>query len=358
MILTYRYRVKDGRASDRAALRKQASAVNFVWNYCCEIQREAERRRMAGMVCCWPTYFDLTYLAAGSSRELGVLATTINGVCRAFVVARDRARHRPNWRSARKSLDWIPISNAATSMRLDGGAVVLRKRRYRLWLSRDLPADAEIKTAAFACDARGRWYVNATVETAEVRAHGDGEVGIDLGLKSLATLSTGEVVPNLRYGVRYADALATAQRARSKRRVRAIHAKIANSRKDHLHKIATAIMRTNRRVVVGNVSPSRLAKTKMARSVMDAGWTTFRSYLSYKALRHQVEYSEVREFNSSRTCSVCGVISAGSPKGMSGLGVRAWRCEACGTAHDRDVNAARNILLGAERRPPAVEIAA
>lgn len=358
MILTYRYRVKDGRNADRAALRAQARAVNFIWNYCCEVQREAERRWRAGGASRWPTYFDLTHMTAGATHELGVLADTIGAVCKAFVVARDKIGRCPGWRSGRKNLDWVPVSHARDYCRFVDGGVRFRKRRYRLWWSRDLPVDADLKTASFGCDARGRWYFNALVETAELRPHGNGEVGIDLGLSTLAALSTGEKIPNMRHTARYAASLAKVSRARSKRRVRAIHAKIANSRRDHLHKASTDLMRANRRIVVGNVSASTLAKTKMAKSVLDAGWSVFRSYLAYKALRHQVEYAEVDEAWTSRTCSACGVVPASSPKGMGALGIRTWRCDACGASHDRDVNAARNILSGAERRPPAVEIAA
>lgn len=356
-ILTYRYRLKDGRAADRKALRSQARAVNFVWNFCCAIQREAERRWVAGAPSRWPSYFDLTHLTAGCTQELGILSDTIAAVCRQFVASRDMARRHPRWRSADASLDWIPISHARRNIDCANGFVTFRRRDYRVWWSRDLPADAVIRTAAFSCDARGRWYVNLVVKTAEVRQSGAGEVGIDLGLKSLAVLSTGETIPNLRHTARYAAALAMASRSRSKRRFRAIHAKIANSRHDHLHKVSTQIMRTNRRVVVGNVSASKLAKTWLAKSVLDAGWTTFRTMLRYKAIGHGVEFQEVDESGTTRTCSACGCIPASSPKGMGALGMREWTCSECGAVHDRDVNAARNIL-GAARRPPAEEIAA
>lgn len=332
--------------------------MNFAWNFCCQTQREVDRRWKADAVAKWPTYFDLTHLVSGASRELGVQSDTIRGVCRAFVASRDAKRHCPNWRSARKNLDWVPVNNASENVRLSGAAIVFRKRKYRLWMSRQLPSDAAIKTASFVCDARRRWYVNVVVETAEVKPHGVGEVGIDLGLARLATLSTGETIQNLRHTARYAAALATANRSRSKRRIRAVHAKIANSRRDHLHKASTDIMRANRRVIVGNVSASKLVKTRFAKSVLDAGWSSFRSYLAYKALRHRVEYAEVNEAWTSRTCSACGSIPASSPKGMGALRMRQWTCDACGAVHDRDVNAARNILAGAERRPPAEGIAA
>jgi IS605 OrfB family transposase len=358
MILTYRYRVKDSRQSRREELRRQSSVVNFVWNYCCQIQREAERRWTAGCsrsAARWPTYFDLTYLTAGCSTELGVQSETIAGVCRQFIQSRDATKRCPGWRSGRKNLDWVPVNHAAANVRIHDGVARFRGKTYRLWWSRDLPADAKLKTATFACDARGRWYLNLVIETTEVGQHGSGAIGIDLGLKTLATTSAGEVIPNLRHVEHYAAQLATAQRAGNKRRVTAIHAKIANSRRDHLHKVSTRLMRANQCIVVGNVSASKLAKTKMAKSVLDAGWSSFRSYLAYKALRHQVAYAEVDEAFTSQVCSACGSLPASRPKGIADLGVRRWDCSECGASHDRDVNAARNILRVGLARQPLVE---
>lgn len=361
MHLTYRYRVKDGSGACRYSLRAQARSVNFVWNYLCSVQRESERRWSAGVhreQSRWPSAFDLTYLTAGCAAELGVHSDTITALCHRFAQSRDAKRMCPRWRSAKTNMDWVPLAKANKNVRIANGVVRFRKRFYRLWWTRDLPSDAKIKTASFNADARGRWYFNVTFETNEVRPHGDGEIGIDLGLKTLAMTSDGEAIPNLRHTARYADALAKAQRAKNKRRVRAIHAKIANARRDHLHKVSTRLMRANRRIIVGNVSASKLAKTRMAKSVLDAGWSSFRAMLAYKAIAHQVEYAEVDEAYSSQVCSACGSLPTSRPRGIADLGVREWRCDDCGTTHDRDVNAARNILLGATRRPPAVGIAA
>ncbi len=362
MHLTFRYRVKDSGNRVRRELRRQASACNYVWNFCCQTQREAEKRWKAGCsreASRWPSHFDLTKLTASCSKELGIHSDTIGAICRTFTAARTKLKRCPNWRSAKRNLDWIPVDHAAVSIRLKDKMAVFRKRRYRLWWSRDLPADAKIKTASFACDARGRWYVNLIIETNETAAHGAGVVGIDLGLTTLAVTSSGETIPNLRHFDRYATKLATAQRARNKRRVATVHAKIANARRDHLHKASTRLMRNNQRIIAGNVSASALAKTRMAKSVLDAGWSTFRNYLRYKAIKHGVEYAEVDEAFTSRTCSACGSIPASSPKGMGGLGMRRWECSDCGASHHRDVNAAQNILrVGLARQPPVEEIAA
>ncbi|HZC85642.1 MAG TPA: transposase, partial [Steroidobacteraceae bacterium] len=263
MILTYRYRLK---ATSGAAqeLSRQARAVNLVWNFCGETQEAA--RRWSRL---WPSGFDLINLTHGSSRDLGLHSDTVQAVCKQFAHSRDALRRRPRWRG-RRSLGWIPFQ-AARAIRLDGGRVMFLKRRYRLWLSRRV--DGTIKSGSFAQDARGRWYLNLQVEVAERRDCGAGEIGIDLGLKDLAVLSSGEKIANPRHLARYAAKLASAQRAGRKVRARAINAKIANSRKHFLHELSTRLARENRRICVGNVNASRLARTSMAKSVLDASWS-------------------------------------------------------------------------------------
>ena len=137
--------------------------------------------------------------------------------------------------------------------------------------------------------------------------------------------------------------IATAQRARKKKQVKTLHAKVKAQRNDHLHKESTRLVQSHAAIFVGNVSASGLAKTSMAKSVLDAGWSAFRQKLAYKAIRHQVLFKEVGEAYSTQTCSCCGAIPVSSPKGRAGLGIRQWTCRSCEAVHDRDVNAARNI---------------
>jgi IS605 OrfB family transposase len=141
---------------------------------------------------------------------------------------------------------------------------------------------------------------------------------------------------------KYQDTAYT-ERANKMKRVKAIHAKIANCRKDWAHKTTTEIAKAANIICVGNVSSKKLAKTKLAKSIHDAGWHQIRSLLKYKAIRLGADYRDTNEMFSTVTCSVCG--SRSGPSGLSALGVRRWSCSSCGTEHDRDVNAARNILI-------------
>jgi enoyl-CoA hydratase/carnithine racemase len=233
------------------------------------------------------------------------------------------------------------LAAQAAKGRYEDGKARFLGREYRLWYSRQ--AGGEIKSGCFAQDARGRWYLNLQVEVEERDDRGTGEVGIDLGLSTLATLSTGEKIENPRHIRRHEEVLAKAQRAGNKRRARAIHAKIANCRRHNLHEVTTHFARSYRRVVVGNVSAARLARTRMAKSVLDAGWSKLRTMLRYKlAMRRGAEYAEADERYSSQVCSACGARSG--PKGIAHLGVRTWECGDCGVVHGRDHNAALNIL--------------
>ena len=230
------------------------------------------------------------------------------------------------WRGKR-SLGWVPFNTNPCHVQ-ESAHSCFRKQRYDVWLSRELPEGARIGAGSFNQDAKGNWYINCPVEAPEfARSEGTKSIGIDLGLKSLAVMSDGETVEAQKFYRNLEPKLAAAQRAKNKKRVKAIHAKIANRRKDHLHKLSARLVRENGAIFVGNVNAAGLAKTKMAKSVLDAGWSTFRTMLEYKAIRHQVLFAVVDERFTTQACSQCGSIEG--PKGLRGLGIREWTC-GCG----------------------------
>ena len=182
------------------------------------------------------------------------------------------------------------------------------------------------------------------IEVPEATLAVNARVGIDLGTKTLATLSNGDKIAMPAFYRANEAKLATSQRARKTRRVKAIHAKIRNRRKDHLHKETTKLVRRYGFIAVANVSPSKLARTNMAKSVLDAGWSDLRTMLSWKSrLRGGGMCLEVPEHLTTR-CSECGCLPPARPRGIAGLRIREWTCDDCGAVHDRDVNAATNIL--------------
>jgi putative transposase len=348
-------RVKDKHVAWLSGLARE---VNFVFNYCNDLSikvYERERRFLSGFDF-WPFPKGATCGDCGSNVPVQVVQEI------AEEYARRRRQHRKirlHWRKsrgARRSLGWIPFK--VSTIRYRGGQVYFAGRQLSLWDSFGL-GDFELRAGSFNEDSRGRWYLNVCVarvhscELPSAEAILNGvvpSVGIDLGLKRFAAFSN-PALPPLDAQRFYRDLepkLACAQRARKKSRTRAIHAKIANRRKDFLHKLSTRLVKDHGAIFVGNVNASALAKTGQAKSVLDAGWSTFRTMLRYKCDDAGVWFGEVEEAFSTQTCSVCN--SRTGSQGREGLGIRGWQCSLCGAIHDRDVNAAQNILAAGHRR--------
>lgn len=347
IIKTLRFRIKDKHAKAMLAM---ARDVNTVWNYCNETQYRS-LKRYCNRPKVWLSGFELLKLTNGFCKCEGVSigSATAQRVCEEYAASLKRAkRQKLNWRvsnrkSPKYSLGWVPFK--ARALTYKNGQLRFCGISIGLWDSYGL-SKYELRAGSFNEDSRGRWYVNIAVkvEVDENRVpNGATAVGIDLGLKTLATYSDGEKFEPKKFYRAAEQALGIAQRANKKRRVKAIHAKIANQRKDALHKETSALVKKHAAIFVGNVNAKALAKTSMAKSVHDAAWSMFRTALKYKCHQAGVMFEEVNEAFSTQTCSCCGVIPASSPKGRAGLGIRQWTCSDCGAEHDRDVNAARNI---------------
>jgi putative transposase len=332
-ILTYRYRIKD--STSGKSLTHMAWAVNVVWNFYNEVSLLAWRREKRFL-----SAFELINLTAGAGHELGLHTDTLSEICQEYARRKKTTKKiRLKWRSRKRSLGWIPFKGRC--IRLAEARVIYKGRHVRFWQSR--PMDGTVKTGCFAQDARGRWYVNFQCEVdVPGTPMGDAELGLDLGLKNQIACSDGAIYSRDNLTQAHEAALGMAQRAHKKKRVQAIHAKIANCRKDWAHKTTTAIVNRAKLIAVGNVSSPKLAKPSMAKATYDAGWGQLRTLLEYKAMRLGVRYCEVNEAYSSVTCADCGTRSG--PRGLSALGVRVWCCSVCGVVHDRDINAAHNIL--------------
>ncbi|ABM39385.1 transposase, IS605 OrfB family [Polaromonas naphthalenivorans CJ2] len=345
-IKTLKLRIKDKHASALAAMARE---VNQVWNYLNELSHRSIRERQK-----WLSAYDLQKYTAGFSKCEGVKvgSATVQLVCEEYATRRRQFKKvRLNWRvsnpkSPKRSLGWIPFKKGGAAYR--NGQVKFCGLRLGLWDSYGL-SQYELRAGSISQDARGRWYLNVCVEVEARKSAGTASVGIDLGLKTSAVCSNGDALASRIYR-QYEPALAMAQRAGKKDRTRAIHAKIANVRKDAMHKFSTRLVKENAAIFVGNVSSQALIKTKMAKSVLDAGWSTLKTILQYKSHQAGIVFEEVSESYTTQTCSCCGVIPASSPKGRAGLGIREWACSDCGSVHHRDTNAAKNILARGHSR--------
>ncbi len=219
--------------------------------------------------------------------------------------------------------------------------------------SRSLPSEPSSVTVIK--DAAGRYFASFVVQAAHVPlAPTETVVGIDLGLTHFAVLSDGRKVASPRFLRRAEKKLRRAQQAlcrkqrgsqnRDKARVKVAraHARVADARRDFHHQLSTALIRDNQAVALKSWR-SRLARTRLAKSVHDAGWSAFTAMLEYKARRYGRQFYRIGRFEpTSQVCSACGVKDGPKP-----LHVREWTCAGCGVTHDRDVNAARNIAKAA-----------
>jgi IS605 OrfB family transposase len=334
MVTTYHFRIKD--SSSKNKLSKMAGSVNFVWNYCNEVSLRSITHNSK-----WLSGFDLNKLTKGCSKDLGIHSQTIQGICEEYAVRRKQfKKSKLNWRSKKRSMGWIPFK--ASGVSVNGDEIIYQGQQFRFWKSQ--PIEGKIQTGSFCQDKCGRWYVNITCKSEKKSAliKTSKVVGVDLGLTTTAAYSDGTKFEGGRHYRQLEEKLGMAQRAGKKKQAKKISAKIANRRKDELHKETTRVINNYDKIFVGDVSSMKMVKTKNAKSTLDAGWGMYRSMLAYKAVRLGVEVIGTNEMFSTVTCSACSARSGSS--GLSGLGVREWVCSACQAHHDRDVNAAKNIL--------------
>ncbi|MBB4743583.1 putative transposase [Actinoplanes octamycinicus] len=257
----------------------------------------------------------------------------------------------PRFRSRKDSRQAIRFTKNSRFKVLDNGRLRLPKiGDLPVRWSRTLPSDASSVT--IIKDAANRYFASfvVTVGEDEMLPPVEPEIGIDLGLTHFAVMSDGTKVTAPKFLRRAARKLKRLQQALSRktkgsnRRKKAVikvaraHARVADTRRDWQHKLSTAIIRDNQAVYVEDLCVTGLGRTRLAKSVHDAGWASFTTMLEYKAARYGRTFARVdRFFPSTRMCSDCGRITE-----KLALNVRAWDCP-CGSHHDRDVNAAINI---------------
>lgn len=342
---TLKLRIKDKHAK---VLTKLAQQANFVWNYgnelCYNFRKKGVHPKKLPSI--------LQSHTKGASKECDLHSQTIQAINEELLLRMQQFhKFKLRWRVSfgkRKSLGWIPFK--ASGIKYINGQLKYGNNYFSLWDSYGL-TKYTIKTGCFTQDSRGRWYACLVVsDYPKIKSTGVTSIGIDFGLKDVATCSDGYKIENKKFFYKYQIKLAKSQRANTKKKTRNIHAKIRNSRNDYLQKESTKLVQQHAFIVVGNLSAKALTKTKMAKSTYDSGFSMFNTMLRYKCQQAGVLYDEVSEKYTTQTCSCCGLISPDSPKGRAGLRIREWACQQCGTLHDRDINSALNILaLGHER---------
>jgi putative transposase len=224
----------------------------------------------------------------------------------------------------------------------------------RVKWSRNLPSVPS--TVTVIKDAAGRYFASFVVESEPVTlAESDQAVGIDLGLGHFAVLSDGTKIDAPRFLRRAEKKLKRAQQALSRKakgsnnrdkaraKVARAHAQVADARREFHHQLSTRLIRDNQAVAVEDLAVKGLARTRLAKSVHDAGWSAFVTMLEYKAAKFGRSFHRIGRFEpTSQVCSQCGVKDGPKP-----LHIRVWECGACGAVLDRDINAAVNVAKAA-----------
>ncbi|WP_201533547.1 RNA-guided endonuclease InsQ/TnpB family protein [Psychrobacter ciconiae] len=357
---TLKLRLKDKHAKQ---LNQLSSSVNFVWNYVNELSFKHLQRTGKFF-----SAYDLAEYTKGSGALLGLHSQTIQAISETHAKSRKQFKKaKLQWRTNNpkakvKSLGWIPFKKSAIkhlATRQSGKKALKSTIQLSLAKGQKLIVELfdsynlalyDLNTLELVQDARGRWYACITVKAkADAKAQsGKGQIGIDLGLKEAATTSDGDTL-TVKQTQKWAAKLAIAQRAKNKKRAQAIHAKIKNTRKDLIHKFTTQLVKGNSLIVIGDLKSKSFTSTNLAKSTYDAGWFELKRQLDYKCKHAGCRFEIVNESYTTQTCSSCRQISDSSPKGRTGLRIREWTCE-CGVTHDRDINAARNILaVGLDR---------
>lgn len=338
-------------------LRRTFGCVRLVYNRALEARTTAwygERRRVSyvqssAMLTDWKKDPDLAFLTEVSSVPLQQSLRHLQG---AFANFWEKRAKYPRFKSRKRGRQSAEYTRSA--FRYRDGQLTLAKMREPLGIrwSRPLPEGCEPTTVTVSLDPAGRWHVSLLCE---VTVH-DGPatettVGIDAGITSLVTLSTGEKVANPRHERADRKRLALAQRRlarkekgsanreKARRKVARVHARIVDRRRDHLHKLTTRLVAENQRIVIEDLNVRNMVRNhSLARAISDAAWHDLRCMLTYKCQWYGRDLVVIdRWFPSSKVCSACGALQDSMP-----LNVREWTCR-CGATHDRDVNAAINI---------------
>ena len=295
---------------------------------------------------------------ADHGKKLGIPSHTLQGMLDAAYTAWQRCykklAKKPRLKGQRNKLTSIPFPDPFKGP--DGPRLHVPGIGHVRFHAQDLPA-GRLKSGRIVKRASG-WYLCLFIDAPpQAIPHvADGQIGIDPGFLHLLTLSTGEKIPHPHELRQTAHRLAQAQRGTRTRLTARLHERLANQRKDRNHKLSRRLVADHQTIVWSKDHDKGLARS-FGQSVASAAHAQLRTMLAYKCTASGRQYVEVPSRFSTKTCSACGSLSG--PTGYAGLSVRQWVCAACGSAHDRDVNAAMNTLAAGvgtthERRRKAV----
>jgi putative transposase len=354
----YRYRLYPTEEQEQL-LRRTLGCVRLVYNKALHTRTEAwyehqqrvDYKQTSAMLTEWKKQEDLQFLNEVSCVPL---QQGLRNLQKAFTNFWAGHARYPNFKKKRNGGS---AEFTRSAFKWKDGQLWLAKCSQPLpirW-SRTLPKGCEPSTVTVRLDASGRWFASLLVEdpTVNLLSQIDKAVGIDAGITSLIATSDGEKIANPKHFKRLRYKLRQAQKALSRKvkgsnnrekarlEVARIHANIADSRTDFLHKLTTRLVRENQTIAVEDLAVKNMMKNrKLAQAIADASWSELVRQLEYKCQWYGRTLVKIdRWFPSSKRCGNCGHVVDKLP-----LNIREWDCPGCGTHHDRDINAAQNIL--------------